>query len=609
MTSYALPTSSTRPRLGQYRQLLVAYLRPQWGRVALLGVLLLVSIALQLINPQIIGRFLDAAQGGARGQNLGLAGLAFIGIGLLQRAVALASVYVGENAAWAATNSLRADLTRHCLRLDMPFHKQHTPGELIERIDGDAASLANFFSQFAIRVLGNGLLIAGVLLLLFREDPRLGLAMTVYAAATLLALGVLQDRATARWGEQRQSFADLFGFVEERYNGTEDIRANGAEPYVMNGLYQLMRTVLRKGVAARMFNSLSFVATNFLFLMGYALGLGLGAYLYLQGALTIGAAYLIVYYIGMIAVPLEDVRRQAQDLGAARASLGRALDLFGLQSAVRSEGSAQLPAGALWVDFRGVSFAYDGPDADPATAEPQGDNLRAGISFALRDIRFTLPPGRLLGLLGRSGGGKTTLTRLLFRLYDPAVGSIQLGGVDIRDLPLSGLRRGVGMITQDVQLFQASIRDNLAFFNPRIDDERIEYALRELGLWEWVQRLPAGLNTPLGAGGQGLSAGEAQLLAFARVFLKDPGLILLDEASARLDPATEALLERAIDRLLRARTAIVIAHRLHTVQRVDDILILENGRTAELGERAALAADPGSRFAHLFRTGLEEALV
>jgi ATP-binding cassette subfamily B protein len=609
MTSYALSTSPTRPRLGQYWELLVAYLRPQRGRVALLGVLLLASIALQLINPQIIGRFLDAARGGAPGQNLGLAGLAFIGIGVLQRAVALASVYVGENTAWAATNGLRANLTRHCLGLDMPFHKQHTPGELIERIDGDAASLANFFSQFAIRVLGNGLLIAGVLLLLFREDLRLGLGMTLYAVATLLALGALQDLATSRWGEQRQSFADLFGFVEERYNGIEDIRASGAEAYVMNGLYKLMRTVLRKGVAAWMFNSLSFVATNFLFLVGYALGLGLGAYLYLQGTLTVGAAYLVVYYIGMIAAPLEDVRRQAQDLGAARASLGRALDLLSLQSEVRSEGSAQLPTGPLGVDFRGLSFAYDEPDADPAAADPEAENPRAGMSFALRDISFTLPPGRLLGLLGRTGSGKTTLTRLLFRLYDPAAGSIHLGGVDIRDLPLSGLRRGVGMITQDVQLFQASIRDNLAFFNQRINDDRIEYALRELGLWEWVQRLPAGLDTPLGPGGQGLSAGEAQLLAFARVFLKDPGLILLDEASSRLDPATEALLERAIDRLLRGRTAIIIAHRLHTVQRADDILILDNGRTSELGERAALAADPGSRFAHLLRTGLEEALV
>jgi ABC-type multidrug transport system fused ATPase/permease subunit len=237
-----------------------------------------------------------------------------------------------------------------------------------------------------------------------------------------------------------------------------------------------------------------------------------------------------------------------------------------------------------------------------------GDEVRSESGFALRDISFSLPPGRLLGLLGRTGSGKTTLARLLFRLYEPTSGSIHLGGIDIRDLSVSGLRRGVGLITQDVQLFQASIRDNLALFNPRVDDARIEYSLRELGLWEWALRLPAGLDTPLGTAGQGLSAGEAQLLAFARVFLKDPGLVLLDEASSRLDPATEALLERAIDRLLRGRTAIVIAHRLRTVQRADDILILEHGRIAELGERAALAADSGSRFAQLLHTGLEEAL-
>ncbi len=607
MTSYALPSSPTRPGFRQYCGLLGGYLRPQWKRVALLGVLLLAGSVLQLINPQIIGHFLDAAQSGARGQNLGRAGLAFIGIGLLQRSLALAAVYAGENTAWAATNALRADLTRHCLRLAMPFHQQHTPGELIERIDGDAAALANFFSQFALRVLGNGLLIAGVLALLFREDWRLGLGMSLYAAATLLTLAGLQDLATVRWSEQRQSFADLFGFIEERYNGTEDIRASGAEQYVMNGLYRLMRAVLQKGVAAWMFNSLSFFATNLLFLLGYALGLSLGAFLYLRGALTIGGAYLVVYYIGMIAGPLEDVRRQAQDLGGARASLRRALDLFAFPVGDGHQGSARLPAGALSVDLRGVSFAYE-QEAGGAAPGRDAEGWPAGLRFALRDVSFALPPGRVLGLLGRTGSGKTTLARLLFRLYDAAGGSIHLGGIDIRELPLSELRRGVGLITQDVQLFQASIRDNLTFFNRRIADERIEYGLRELGLWEWVQGLPAGLATPLGAGGQGLSAGEAQLLAFARVFLKDPGLVVLDEASSRLDPATEALLEHAIDRLLRGRTAVVIAHRLQTLQRVDEILILENGRSIERGERAALAGDPRSRLSQLLRTGLEEAL-
>ncbi|HEU5086162.1 MAG TPA: ATP-binding cassette domain-containing protein, partial [Roseiflexaceae bacterium] len=170
------------------------------------------------------------------------------------------------------------------------------------------------------------------------------------------------------------------------------------------------------------------------------------------------------------------------------------------------------------------------------------------------------------------------------------------------------LGRRVAMVTQDVQLFQASVRDNLALFNRAIDDDRIMQALGELGLREWAAGLPNGLDTMLGAGGLGLSAGEAQLLAFARVFLRDPGLIILDEASSRLDPATERLLEQAIGRLIAGRTCIIIAHRLRTVQRADDILILDHGRVAECGPRAELAADPQSRFARLLAVGMDEVL-
>ncbi|HEX2989668.1 MAG TPA: ABC transporter ATP-binding protein, partial [Anaerolineales bacterium] len=202
---------------------------------------------------------------------------------------------------------------------------------------------------------------------------------------------------------------------------------------------------------------------------------------------------------------------------------------------------------------------------------------------------------------------KSTLTRLLFRLYDPDSGSIQLADADLRELRLDDLRQRVAMVTQDVQLFQATVRDNLTFFNRTIPNDQLEHALRQLRLWEWAQSLPNGLDTPL-AGGQSLSAGESQLLAFARVFLKDPGLVILDEASSRLDPATETLMERAVDRLFTERTGVVIAHRLKTVQRADDILILEKGRVVEYGPRLMLADDSTSRFHHLLQTGLEEAL-
>jgi len=188
----------------------------------------------------------------------------------------------------------------------------------------------------------------------------------------------------------------------------------------------------------------------------------------------------------------------------------------------------------------------------------------------------------VLGILGRTGSGKSTLSRLLFRLYDPHQGNICLNQKDLRCTSIAELRRHVGMVTQDVQLFQASVRDNLAFFNRQISDAQLAQVLKDLHLWDWCQSLPQGLNTLLASGSQGLSAGEAQLLAFGRVFLKDPGLVILDEASSRLDPATETLMERAIDCLFTGRSGVIIAHRLRTLQRADLILILENGRVTEL---------------------------
>jgi ATP-binding cassette subfamily B protein len=237
------------------------------------------------------------------------------------------------------------------------------------------------------------------------------------------------------------------------------------------------------------------------------------------------------------------------------------------------------------------------------------------VSFAytenkgvLHGISFRLEAGKVLGLLGRTGGGKTTVARLIFRLYDPVSGSVYVNGNDVKQARLRELRQRVAYVTQDVQLFQASVRDNITLFDRTVSDERILEVMGELGLSDWLQQLPDGLDTRLRSGGRSLSAGEAQLLALTRVFLRDPGLVVLDEASSRLDPATEHLVETAIDRLLRGRTAIIIAHRLGTVHRSDDILILDGGRIAEYGERRRLLDEPTSRFHGLHQTGLEELL-
>ncbi len=578
-------------QFGRYWHLLVTYLKPQWPRVVLLTILLISNIALQLINPQVVRYFIDATQTGLPLSSLLIAGGLFLAIAFLQRAVAFSSTYNAENVGWTATNALRSDLALHCLRMDMSFHKTHTPGELIERIDSDVTTLASFFSQFIIQVVGNALLIGGVLLLLWREDWRVGLALTLFSILTFVTLRLLQNLAVKQWTNERDANAGFYGFLEEHLTGTEDIRAAGAEAYVTRLMFSLMRRLLETYRRARLVSNLTFFSTNFLYVVGYTLGLAIGAYLYLQHQVTIGTAYLFVYYIGMLSTPLQTIKEQVEDLQKASASIERVEELFAIQSRLEERSSAILPDDGLAVAFRSITFSYDGQEN------------------VLQDISFELQPGKVLGLLGRTGSGKTTLGRLLFRLYDPASGGIYLAGQELRDLALDDVRSRIGMVTQDVQLFNASIRDNLTFFNRSISDERIEQALKELDLWQWLQSLPQGLDTRLGAGGHGLSAGEAQLLAFARVFLKHPGLVILDEASSRLDPLTERLLERAVDGLLADRTGIVIAHSLRTVQRADDIMILEHGRIVEYGPRAALASDPRSRFYHLLSTGLEEALV
>ncbi len=574
-----------------YAQMLTRYVRPYWRQALLLAVVLLTSIGLQLVNPQIVRRFIDAAQSQGESRPLLWAGLVFLTIGIVTQGLNLTATYVSTNLGFSATNALRADLAAHLLGLDMTFHKERTPGELIERIDGDVTALSNFFTQFVIRLMGSVLIIIGVLTLVTREDWRAGLALAVFSALTLAVLNSLRSVAVKQSEVERQASAEQYGFIEERLGGLDDIRANGSAGYTMFRFYERMKTFFHACRAAWMARSAAWRLIMALFGLAQVMVLGLGAWLYRGGAITIGTMYMIYNYTFLLFDPLERIAHQLQDLQKAAAGMSRVADLMALRPAIADGADGRLPAGALPLRFDGVSFAY--PDGEDAVLQ--------GVSFDLR-------PGTKLGLLGRTGSGKTTLTRLLFRLYEPTAGAIRLGESELGALKLDHLRQRVGMVTQEVQLFKASVRDNLTFFDPQVPDERIIAVLRDLGLGEWFDRLPKGLDSDLAAGGDDLSAGEAQLLALTRVFLRDPGLVVLDEPSSRLDPATEALLERAMNRLLQDRTGIVIAHRLATVQRVDEIMIMENGHVQEHGRREALVRDPGSRFAQLLRTGLEEAI-
>jgi ATP-binding cassette, subfamily B, bacterial len=619
--------------LKQYAQLLSQYLRPQWPAAVLLGVLLFSNITLQLISPQIIRTFIDSALAGATMETLTRLAIWFISLALVQQVVSVTARYLSENIAWKATNVLRADLADHCLRLDLSFHNAHTPGEMIERLDGDVTALSNFFSQFLFYIVSSIALLVGILALLFREDWRVGLAISIFAFMALAILARFRNIAVPHWTAERQASADLFGFLEERLAGTEDIRSNGAEAYVMRRFYELMRLLMKRSLKANMMFNILFNTYFLLFALGNATAFAVSALLYQQALITIGTVYMIFAYTNMLDGPINALVHEIQDLQKAGAGITRIQELLGTKSRIKDDasmGDLLIPDGsALAVAFQNVTFGYDDnlvKNGKNDSAKPRSNGkepAQAGEEppkqpkeIVLNDISFCLEPGRILGLLGRTGSGKTTLTRLLFRFYDPDQGCIQLGPtdspddlVDLRQLPRSLLRRQVGIVTQNIQLFNASVRDNLTFFERGIPDEKMLDMIESLGLQEWFQKLPKGLDTVLDANGSGLSAGEAQLLAFMRIFLRNPGLVVLDEASSRLDPATEALIERAVERLVQNRTAIIIAHRLGTVQRADEIMVLEDGHILEYGDRELLAADPESRFSKLLQTGMEEVLV
>lgn len=578
--------------LRSYFQLMASYLRPQRSRVVFLSLLLLLNIGLQLVNPQILRFFIDTALAGGETALLTRAALLFLGVALLSQALAVGATFIGEIVAWTATNALRVNLVGHCLDLDLSFHKVRTPGELIERIDGDVDTLSNFFSRFAIQIVGNVLLLLGILVLLWREDWRAGLGMTLFSLFGLGLLVRIRSFAVPFWKREREITAQFYGFLGEHLSALEDLRANGARDYTLTRFHQFLRKWLPVQTRAGLAGSSMWISNAGVFGMGVMVALGVGAYLWRINAISIGTVYLIFHYTNLLQGPINQIRNQLTDLQQADAGIHRIQELLLTRSRLAAGGTESLPVGPLAVNFRAVEFRY----------EDQPEEV------VLQDITFALEPGTVLGLLGRTGSGKSTLARLLLRLYDPTSGEIKVGDVSTLDAPLHHYRRRIGMVTQDVQLFRASVRDNVTFFNADISDERIFEVLTDLGLSDWLSTLSDGLDTELEAGGRGLSAGQAQLLAFARVFLDDPGLVLLDEASSRLDPATERLVEGAVDKLLRERTAILIAHRLDTVRRADTILILEEGRIVEFGDRIVLSTDPDSRFAQLLQTGMAEVL-
>ncbi len=412
--------------------LIAKYARPEIGRIALLAATLVAGVALSIAAPLVVRRFIDAVSTPHRvpplGVLWGLAGL-FLAATLAAQAARLVAGWLAQRIGWATTNRLRRDLAAHALALDLGFHHAHPPGEMIERVDGDVGELAGVFSQVGLQIAGAGLTIAGVIAVLFAQDWRVGALIGALALAAFAALVATRNLSTAAVALERESRSELAGFLEERIGGLDDIRANAGDPHVMRRLGEITAVLNARNLRAGLIGRAVWVMTAAMFVASSLAALALGVWLFQRGQATLGAVYLFVQYAAMMREPFYLVGSQLQEVQRAGASLRRVRDLLALQPTLVGGALAHRPGGAPAVSFEHVGFAYGGAP------------VLAGVSFELA-------PGELLGVVGRTGAGKTTLTRLLCRLYDPTGGVIRLDGRDIREAALPVLRSRVGVVTR-----------------------------------------------------------------------------------------------------------------------------------------------------------------
>lgn len=560
------------------------YFRRERKRLFVLGLALLGATAAALASPFVVRDFIDGVVSGST-DAVGSAWLVlvFAALGLARYVLSAAEAGFAESVAWRSTNRLREDVLRHAI--DLPLHAHHaaTPGEWVERVDGDIGLLSNLFSRFVITIVGELLVVVGVVSALLVVDWRLGALFVV-----CLAGGFVGIRWIAGWGRDayrgsREAVARFMGYVEERLRGTEDLQALGAVDHAVAGLKDRHAGVLRTDLrAALVGSSLVWASASVFTAVVTALALGLAGLRFGQGALTIGTVYLVFSFTQQLQEPLIRLSHQLQDYQRAMAGLSRTREILDTPTERRAA-TAFLPEDSREVVFDDVTFGY-----------VPGRPVVSGLSLRLR-------PGQTLGVVGRTGAGKSTVAKLLSGLVRPDSGRVCLGGVDVADVGTAALRAQVALVTQDVFLLDATVRDNVTLLDPDVTDARLHEALAALGLTEWIERLPDGLDTRVSE--HVMSAGEAQLLALTRVLIRDPAVVVLDEASARLDPATERRLDSALRPVLTGRTAVIIAHRLATLERADQIAVIDDGRLVEHGARDELLADQRSRFAAMLQQG------
>ena len=565
---------------------LVELVAPQKWAYAGLTLALTVLALLPLFGPLVIGTAVDRAIDGAGRSELATLGFVYLALALAGQVTAAIVAWASTSLAWSTANDLRMEMVEHVLGLDQEFHRRNPPGALIQRIDGDITSVSDFLNQVVTAVGSAVLILVGTVTILAFLDWRLALAMAAY----ILIAGITAVRFRGRLVNESEGVlsarARLYGGIEERLNAAEDIRGNGAGPHAMtrfvdDSSFLLDTRMKEEGAFIRLFWGL-----NLAIIVCSVASLVLGAFMVSAGAITIGKAFVLFQYTQRIRRPLDSIVERYEVAQKAVSALNRVAKLKAERPEILDHGTTSPPPGPLSVRFDAVGYHY-------VAGEP-----------VLREVDFELTAGRVLGVVGRSGSGKTTMSRLVSRLLETTSGTVLLSGVPIADIPMDELRQRVAVVPQEVQLYEGSLRDNVALYRstdePGYSDDAVAQTLTDIGLGHLLTDEPGhGLDRSATDTDLGLSAGESQLLALARVWLRQPDLVVLDEATARIDPRSELVVQQAVHKLLAGRTAIVIAHRLSTLSEVHDIAVFDHGRLVEFGPRVELEQQDGGRYRHM----------
>lgn len=492
---------------------------------------------------------------------------------------------------------LRADVFRHVLAQPIAFFTRAQTGALVTRINSDVVGAQQAFTTTLSTVVSNAVSLVVLIVAMTSLSWQLTLAALVLVPLFLLPTRLLGRRLAGLTREQMALNAELGARMTERFNvaGALLVKLFGRRQEE-SAQYEARATRVRDiGVSIATQRSMFLVALTLMASLATALVYGVGGLLAVDGAMSVGTLLAMAALLGRLYSPLTALSNVRVDVMAALVSFERVFEVLDLPPLVREADEAvALPAGPLDIRFDGVSFGY--PSADDvslASLETTSSGDRDAGALVLHDIDLAVSAGSVVALVGRSGAGKTTLTSLVPRLYDPTSGRVLVGGCDLTHASLQSLGERIGVVTQEAHMFHDTVRANLLYARPDADDDDLESALRAAHVWALVERLPHGLETVVGDRGHRLSGGEKQRLAIARLLLKAPDIVVLDEATAHLDGESERAVQAALANALVGRTALVIAHRLSTIRRADVIVVLDDGRVVEQGTHAELLASGG----------------